>query len=426
MFVDEYRKKLCDNFIKYKGREKDSFLCRFYREEHEEDYRLKLRIWKLELQETGEIYDLHPYYINMLEYVRESVNVRTDKDNVKLFELLGLDCSKGIEKAVNGKLKTADIVDRACIYKAIELAIAIENNHTVTVKKDNPYVLLKETYMDCKFGEKTVNDVLAVIREKFTSAATDEKSGKVTFKVLPKYKVSDETGIKLGDASNGKLSDKDLEAMVEELLDSYLVVKAKDALYNMGCSPNKDPKKGRKADLSLKMVSAFFDECNIRFDSNSFTPKESYSIDVKSKEFRSKCVDMNLKLQAEKNQDVVLPLHMDLSGVGIYIIGRSKIPYAEIDKEDMKAINDSVCCFACIRQLPGLICQSKIEGLSNNIDKIIHCYENSIATNMHQYKRNNGYFKELASSGFKDYFKEKYQNNVKILNLKNRRMGNKE
>jgi hypothetical protein len=243
---------------------------------------------------------------------------------------------------------------------------------------------------------------------------------------LPKYKVSDEVLIKLKNAFNGKLADKDLDVVVGELLDAYLIVKAKDLLYNMGCSPNKEPKKGRKLDPSLKMVSAFFDACNIRFDSNSFMPKESYSINVESKEFRGKCSSIYLKLNAEKKQDVVLPLHMDLSGVGIYIIGKSQIPYSEIDKENMKISDDSSCCFACIRQLPGLLCQSEVVGLSNNIDIIIDCYKKYIITNMHQYKRNNGYFKESESSEFKDYFKKKLKDNVKILSLSNHRIRNKE
>ena len=423
MFIDEYRKKLCDDFIKYKGREKESFLCRFHREEWEEDYRLKLRLWKKALQETGEIYDLQPYYNNMLEYVRESINVRADKNNVRLFELLDLDCSKGIEKAVNTKIKAVEALDKDSICKAIELAIDIENNHAVTVKKDNPYILLKETYWDYSFGNKTLNDVLAIIEEKFTNSVADKKT---KLKILPKYKVSNETGMIIEKVPNGVISDNELDIMVRELLDACLVVKAKDVLYNMGCSPNKAPKKGRKLDPSLKMISAFFDACNIRFDSNSFMPKEDQSVNVESKEFRSKCVGIYLKLKAARNQDVVLPLHMDMSGVGIYIVGRSKIPDAQSDKENMEAKNDSLCCFACIRQLPGLLCQSEIVGLSNNIDTIIDCYKKYRVTNMYQYKKNNGYLSEAESSGFEDFFKEKLQNTIKIVSLRNRRIGNKE
>ena len=405
MFIDKYREELRENFIYYtiEGKVQDSFLCKFYRAEFEEDYRLRLRLWKIELKNKNIVHDIQSYYNDMLEYVRESVAVRNHKNSSKLFELLELDCSKGIEKAVNSKLRARDSIAYPSLCDAIELAIAIENNHRVSVKKDNPYILIREAYIDYELGEKKISEVLDIILEKFTSLKVDKKSGKTLRKMLPKIKVSPETAKKLEKTSAIRVSKVELEAIVKELQDAYLVVKANEFLYNVGCSPKKDAKKGRKKDPSLKMVSAFLDSRGISLDGNSFSTNSGNGHNVESKEFQLKCDSLYRKLEQEKKEDVCLPLHIDPSGVGIYILGRNKISFSEIvDKNPAK--QDSCCYFVCLKQNYKQICEWTIVDIGCEIKDIMEPYNMSKSMNTRRLQQNNGMFPGIDDIEYQKYF----------------------
>lgn len=396
MFIEEYHKALKRDFdlCSDKGRAQDSFLCSFYRGEYEENYRLKLRLWKWELQSITTETAIASYGEELKKYAEE-LDSKQEKKKDELLNLL-------------------EAMDKDSLHKAMGIAIDIENSRHKTVTMDNPYILLRQTYLDYKLGDKNIEEVLKIAKTKTTNIYTD-KSGEVMYKISGKYKLSDKTADILTQTTQRKLSARELDVMVEELLDAYLIVKAREELYNMGCNPDKKGKSGRKRDASLQMLSQFVDSKGIHFDGFNQTMNKDNRVDVKSKEFISKSKAIYRKLLENQKEDVVLPLYVDgMLGVGLYIVGRRKISTHKIESMD----KNRPCYFCCIRQSfnqsDGNVFGTEVAKVSSDIEKVIDYFAYMVEFNKRQYKAANGILDQMTEGDYGQFFQEKVRDEERV------------
>ena len=362
MFKEDFYCELRKDFERSERNGEEPFLCSFLRKEKERDIRILIRTDRLKINDSQDtdslVGNLRNFLEDMLYFMaKDLTRISKCKAKEKLFRLVDIEKDvreiggrSGLKKAIERKIEKTDTLfekmdenelerQKENLIKAGKLIIGLWDD----AKREDPYIALREEYLDYRLGERTKEEVLektrsidSSYRKKYAAEEFEEKVGKII----------------RGKAEISNL--EELEETVTQLSSAVLKAEAKAFLYDAGfplqprttkkgtelsgeeeidrsigeeTDADRETKTARRQDRTMDLVSDYCDRHGISAKGKGMIHTESGSADIDSKEFRDTAEKLYHALRKDNRTTAYVPLCIDeKNGAGIYIIGSEFIP----------------------------------------------------------------------------------------------------
>ena len=466
MFKDEFYASLRNDFSAHTTK---SFLYQYFKQEKEDNIRLKLKQNYAERKNTME--DRIEYAKVLAEGLLENPKMQKLYPEFDIvFSKLGLDFETQElrqKKNKTDKIKTAlknfitQILknNEECIPELEDLHIATQEifkkaGHTL-IRKDT-YVHLMESYLDYEMGSsaqgsylyelttllgsntklrltKESREILLELGKSLAGEDTYNAAGKDSEKYMKISELLKREPALL--EKNDLLNSREIKIITEELLDYILKMDVKTFLYDIGYSERTGDGtigESRKKDRTMDMLDKYCKDHHIYF-----TPQIGAGNNEKAKlddpEYIKECRKLFAQLNRDKITKVFIPLAIDpASGAGVYIIGREY--YKEVPDRQAEILES--CCYSCLFFDEIIIDESGTVNLVMGEISVFDTLESAIKVYKYQlesrgvmvgYQSNNEKIPRGGSGYFSIYFDtEKWEHELSLDMENNRNFLNKE
>ena len=375
MFKEDIYRGLRDDFELSLRSGEESFLCKFMREEKERDIRILIREGMLDISGSKDsdilIQCLQKYLNGILDFMEQSsAYIRKCEEKKELFRLIGIGYLMDIKEDIPAKKTIEQKRDEMTALFEGKNENEIERQKEDLIKagrmlirlwdgaqRKDPYIALREEYLDHQLNERTEDEVLAKARSIYRK----------------KYSVRGEVKDIL-EAKAEMDSPEKLKEIVEQLSCAILITEAKAFLYDAGypvlrketkkefdpdenerTSTDKEKKIARKHDVALDLISSYCDARGISVKGKEAAYTKSCFADMESEEFQDAAENLYYALKEEARTTAYVPLCInEKNGVGLYIIGSENIPEdfyrrkEKAEKNEKKAKWRRICaCHYC-------------------------------------------------------------------------------